>query len=140
MSIWTPEKEETVSTMSATSGYFASVQQISGKRIHDAGRGFAVDQDDGVEFSGGESGIDLLGIDVFAPFDLERLGVFAATFGDIEPFVGERAAHAAEDAAIDQIADRRLHHAPGGGGGEKDRLFGAEQGSAASGERRGKDS
>ncbi len=82
--------------------------------IHHAGRGFAVNQDDGVEFSGGEPGIDLLWIDVFSPFDLERLGVFSAAFGDVEPFVGERAAHAAEHAAIDQVADRRLHYAPGG--------------------------
>ena len=66
-------------------------------------------------------------IDVFSPLDLERLGVLPAAFGDIEPFVGEGAAHAAEDAAIDEVADRRLHHAPGRGGGEKDGLLGAEE-------------
>ena len=86
-----------------------------------------MDQDDGVELSAGEFLIDCLGIDVFAPFDLQRFRIFSATPGDVEPFVGERAAHAAENAAIDQVTDRCLHHAPGRGGGEKDRLFGCEQ-------------
>ena len=82
---------------------------------------------DGVELSGGELGVDVFRIDVFSPFDLQRLGVFAAALGDVEPFVGERAAHAAKDAAIDQVADGGLHHAPGRGGGKEDRLFGHEQ-------------
>ena len=72
-----------------------------------------MNQHDGVELSRGEPGIDLLRIDVFSPIDLQRLRVFAAAFGDVEPFVRERAAHAAEHAAIDQVADRRLHHTPG---------------------------
>ena len=58
--------------------------------------------------------VDIFVIDVFSPIDLQRLGVFAAAFGDIEPFVGERAAHAAKHTAIDEIPDGRLHHAPGG--------------------------
>ena len=66
-------------------------------------------------------------IDVFAPFNLQRFRIFAGTPGDIEPFVGERTTHAAEGGAIDQVTNRRLHHTPGRGGGEKDRLFGCEQ-------------
>ena len=51
---------------------------------------------DGVEFSGRELCIDVFVIDVFSPLDLEWLGVFATALGDIEPFVGERTAHATE--------------------------------------------
>jgi len=72
-----------------------------------------VNQRDGVEFSGRERTIDIFVVDVFSPIDLERFGVFPAASRDIEPFVGERATHAAEHAAINQIADRRFHHAPG---------------------------
>ena len=86
-----------------------------------------MNQRDGVEFSGREFGVDIFVIDVFAPIDLKRLGVFAATFRDIEPFVGEGAAHAAKDAAIDEVADRCFHHAPGGGSGKENRLFCSEQ-------------
>src|SRR5204863_4985249 len=97
------------------------------QRIHQPGGSLAVDQDDRIEVSAGESLVDCLGIDMFAPFDLQRLRIFSATPGDVEPFVGECAAHATEDAAIDQITDRCLHHTPGRGGGEKDGLFGYEQ-------------
>ena len=71
-----------------------------------------MNQSDGVEFSGREFRIDVFVIDVLSPIDLEWLGVFAATPGDIEPLVGKRAAHATEHAAINQIADGCFHHAP----------------------------
>ncbi len=85
-----------------------------------------MDQRDGVEFSGRERGIERRGIDVLAPIDLKRLGFLPAAAGDVEPFIGERAAHAAEDALADEIADGGFHHAPGGGGGKEDGLFGAK--------------
>src|ERR1017187_3742478 len=58
--------------------------------------------------------INILRIDVFSPLDLQRLRVFSTALGYVEPFVGEGAAHAAKHAAIDQVADRGFHHAPGG--------------------------
>ena len=113
--------------MSATSGYFARVQQISGNWIHHAGGGFVVDQGDGVELPGRELSVDRLVIDRLPPLHLQRLGFLPAAARDIEPLVGERAAHAAEDALPNEIADRRLHHAPGRGGGKKNRLLRAKQ-------------
>ena len=86
-----------------------------------------MDQHDGVELSSGEFLVDCLVIDVFAPFDLQRFSILSATFGDVEPLVREGTAHAAEHAAIDQVADRRLHHTPRRGGGEKYGLPGCEQ-------------
>ena len=86
-----------------------------------------MDEGDGVELSGRELRIDRLGIDRLPPLHLERLGFLAAAPRHVEPFVGKRAAHAAEDALPDEIADRALHHAPGRGGGKKDRLLRAEQ-------------
>src|ERR1051325_3248073 len=50
--------------------------------------------------------------DVFSPVHLERLGVFPAAARDIEPLVRKRAAHAAQNAAIGEVADRRFHHPP----------------------------
>ena len=108
-------------------GIFRQDAAISPQRIHHAGRGFIVNQRDGIELSGRQLPIDCLRIDVLAPFDLQRLGVLAAPLRDIEPFVRKRAAHAAEHAAIDQIADRGFHHAPGRGRGKKHRLLRAEQ-------------
>ncbi len=62
-------------------------------------------QRDRVEFSTGQLSIDILRIDVFSPINLERLGLFSATLCDIEPFIGERAAHAAQHAAISDVSD-----------------------------------
>ena len=56
--------------------------------------------------------IDLLLIDMFSPFDLEWLGLLAAALCHVEPFVRERAAHAAKHSAIDQIPDRTLPSRP----------------------------
>ena len=127
IAIGTAENEETLSTMSATSGYFASVQQISG-------RGFMTPVEVSLWMRVTASNrpvaslrIELLRIDVLAPIDLERLGFLAAAARDVEPLVGKRAAHAAEDALGDEIADRRFHHAPSRGGGKKDWLLRAEQ-------------
>ena len=75
------------------------------QRIHDAGRGFTVGQRDGVEFAGRQLAIDVLRVDMFSPFHLEGLGVFSTALCNIEPFVGERAAHAAQHATIDQVPD-----------------------------------
>src|SRR5207249_7111744 len=58
---------------------------------------------------------------------LKRLGIFPASFRDIEPLVGKRSAHAAKHTPIDQIADRRFHHAPRGRRGKKHRLLCTEQ-------------
>ena len=40
-------------------------------------------------------------------------GFLAAAPRDVEPLIGERAAHAAEHALAHEIADRGFHHAPG---------------------------
>ena len=85
-----------------------------------------MDEGDGVELSGRELRIDRLVIDGLPPLHLERLGFLAAAARDVEPFVGKSAAHAAEDALPNEIADRRLHHAPGRGSGKKDGLLRAE--------------
>ena len=50
MSIFMAEKMRRLSTISATSGYFASVQQISGGDSSRGGR-FRCDQGNGVELS-----------------------------------------------------------------------------------------
>ena len=127
MSILTPEKEETVSTTSMTSGYLARAQQISGS-------GFITPVEVSLWIRVTVSNFPVASclsiafwIDVFSPIDLERLGVFSTALRDIEPFVRERAAHAAEHAAIDQVTDRRFHHAPRRRGGKKHRLFCSEQ-------------
>ena len=86
-----------------------------------------MDEGDGVEFPGRELGVDRLVIDRFAPGHLERLGFLAAAPRNVEPFVGKGAAHAAEHALPNEIADRRLHHAPGRGSGKKDGLLRSEQ-------------
>ena len=72
-----------------------------------------MDQRDGVEVLGRKFFIEHGGIDGFAPIDLERLGFLFAAPADVEPFVGERAAHAIEDAARNEITDRSFHYAPG---------------------------
>ena len=98
-----------------------------GERAHDAGGSFVVDDGEGVELAGGELFVHGLGADGRAPVHLERLGLFAAAFGDVEPFVRKRAAHAVEDLSGDEIADGAFHHAPGGRGGEIDQLLGGKQ-------------
>src|SRR5262245_3560468 len=64
---------------------------------------------------------------MLSPFHLKRLSIFTAPLGDIEPFVRERAAHAAQHAAIGEITDRCFHDPPCRGGGKKHRLLCAEQ-------------
>src|SRR4029077_1242536 len=66
-------------------------------------------------------------VDMFSPLDLKRFSVFSASLCDIEPLVGERAAHAAKHAAIDQVADGRFHYAPRRRRGKEHRLFCSEQ-------------
>lgn len=94
---------------------------------HDAGGGFVMDEGEGIEFAGGEFGVHLLGEDGAAPIDLEGFGLLAAALGDIEPFVGESAAHAVEDLFGDEVADCSFHDAPGGGGGEINETVGVEE-------------
>jgi hypothetical protein len=72
-----------------------------------------MNQGDGVESPAGQLAIDGFLVDVFAPFDLQRLRFLSATPRDVEPFVGERAAHAAEHALAHDVADGCFHHAPG---------------------------
>lgn len=67
-------------------------------------------------------------IDVFSPIKLQRLGAFAATPRDIKPFIGERTAHAAKDAAINQVANGGFHYSPCRGSGEKNRLLRSKEG------------
>ena len=77
--------------------------------------------------SGRELRVDRFVINRLAPLHLERLGLLAATPRDVEPFIGKRAAHAAEDTLPNEIADGRLHHSPGGRRRKKNRLACAEQ-------------
>ena len=121
------ENEETVSTMRATSGYFANDVADLCERIHDAGRGFVVDQGDGVEIAGSEFLVEGRRVDRPAPLDLKRFGVLSATAADVEPFVGEGAAHAVENPTRNEIADGCFHHAPGGRSGKEDWLLRSEQ-------------
>ena len=72
-----------------------------------------MNQSDGVESPARQLVIDRFLIDVFTPFDLQRFRFLSATSGDVEPLVGERAAHAAEHALAHDIADGCFHHAPG---------------------------
>src|SRR5262245_45669760 len=64
---------------------------------------------------------------MLAPLHLKRLRIFPTSLRNIEPFVRKRAAHAAKHAAIDQIADRRFHHAPCRRRGKKHWLLCSEQ-------------
>ena len=72
-----------------------------------------MNQSDGVESPARQLVIDRFVIDVFSPFDLQRSASFPQRLRDIEPLVGERAAHAAEHALAHDIADGCFHHAPG---------------------------
>ena len=126
--IGTAEKEETRVHDERDVGIFRERAANLRQRIHHAGGGFVMNESDGVELSGREFRVDRLVIDRLPPLHLERLGLLAATPGDIEPFVGKRAAHAAEDAvALTRLRIGRFHHAPGGRGGKKNRLLRAEQ-------------
>ena len=86
-----------------------------------------MNQRNGVEPAGGELRFERAVIDRLAPLDPERLGFLPAAARDFEPFVGKSAAHAAEDALPNDIADRCLHHSPGRGSGKENRLSGAEE-------------
>ena len=96
-----------------------------GEWIHHAGGGLVVDESDDVELAGGKLRINRGGIDGDAPLKLERFGLFPASAGDIDPLVGKGSRAAAEHLFDDEVADRAFHHTPGGGGGEKNGLFGA---------------
>src|SRR5947208_2198096 len=82
---------------------------------------------DRVESSSSQLSIHSCGIDMFSPINLERFCDFSAALCNIEPFIGERAAHAAKHAAISKVPDGSLHHAPGRGSRKKNRLFCSEQ-------------
>ena len=97
------------------------------ERVQNAAGGFVVNERDGVETALGELFAHLLRPDRLTPLDLQSLGLLAAALGDIEPLVGKRTAHAVQNFFGNQIADRAFHHAPGGGGGEKDRAGGSEK-------------
>ena len=127
IAIGTAENDETVSTMSATSRIFRHRATNLRQRIHHAGGGFVMNQSNGVELSRSRAVDPARWIDVSAPFHLQRFGLFSAAPRDIEPFVGERAAHAAKDALADEIADRCFHHAPGRRGRKKNRLLRSEE-------------
>ena len=97
-----------------------------GERIGHSCGGLVVDEGDGVEFAGGEFGIDVGGIDRGAPVVLQGFGVFAAAAGNVDPLVGESAGAAAEYFFGNEVAEAALHDAPGGRGGEEDGLLRAE--------------
>ena len=82
---------------------------------------------DSVELSRCEGMIDFLVIDVFSPFHLQGLSLFSAAPCDVEPFVGECAAHAAKHAFVYNIADSGFHHTPGRRSGQEDGLFCSEK-------------
>ena len=82
------------------------------ERIHHPGGRFTVGQRDGIEFSTGQLSVEIFVVDVLPPFDLKRLGFLPTTPGDIEPFVGERAAHAIQDFFSHEVANCALHHSP----------------------------
>ena len=71
-----------------------------------------MDERDRVKFSSRQAPVQLLVIDMFSPFDLERFRLFSTTLSNVEPFVGERTAHAAKYSAIRKVPNRRLHYAP----------------------------
>jgi hypothetical protein len=75
-----------------------------GQRVEHSGRGFVVDEGDGVESPMGQLLVDQFRQDRVAPFDLQGLGFFAAAFAHVEPFVGESAAHAVEDLFLYEVA------------------------------------
>src|SRR5881394_2675847 len=77
----------------------------------------------GVELAGGELLVDGIRQDGRAPFDFEAFGLLAATLGDVEPFIGEGAAHAAEDLFGDEVPNRAFHDAPGGAGAQVNQLL-----------------
>ena len=97
------------------------------ERAHDAGGSFVVDERERIELTGGELRVNLLGADGGAPRHLQAFGVLAAALGDIEPLVGERAAHAVQDFLGHEIADGAFHHAPRAGSGEINQLLRGEQ-------------
>ena len=80
-------------------------------------------QRNGVKFSSGQLPFEIFVVDMLAPFDLKRFGVFSASFGNIQPLIRERAAHAAKHAAIDNITNGRFHHTPSRRRGKKHRLL-----------------
>jgi len=86
-----------------------------------------MDERERVELASGELLVHFLSADGRAPRDLKPFGLFATALADIEPLVGERAAHAVENFLRDEIADGAFHHAPGGRSAEIDELFGGEQ-------------
>jgi len=86
-----------------------------------------MNQSNGVESPARQLVIESFLVDVFAPFDLQRLRFLSATPRNVEPFIGERAAHAAEHALADDVADGCFHYAPGGRGGKKNGLLRSEQ-------------
>jgi hypothetical protein len=86
-----------------------------------------VNQRQRVELARGQFFIHRFRANGRAPRHLERFGLFAAAFRDIEPFVGKCAAHAVEHFFGDQIADGAFHHPPGGGGAQKNQLLGVEK-------------
>jgi hypothetical protein len=71
---------------------------------------------------------DLLPSDRLAPFNLKSDRVSTATLGDVKPLVRKGSTHTVEDfASPHEVADRALHHAPSGGSGEKDGMFGLKE-------------
>jgi len=86
-----------------------------------------MNQGNGIELPTRQFAVDCPLIDMFAPFDLQRLRFLSATSRDIEPFIGKRAAHGAEDALAHDVADGRFHHAPGRRGRKENGLLRSEQ-------------
>ena len=86
-----------------------------------------MDEGEGIELPGFEAFAHQLRSDGLAPCDGEELGIEAAAFGDIEPFVGKGPAAAVEDFFGNEIAEASFHRPPGGRGGEEDPGRGPEE-------------
>ena len=92
-----------------------------------ASGGLIVDEGHGVELTGGQALVDLVGTHGLAPLHGVGFGFLAAALGHVQPLVGESAVAAVEDLFLHQIADGTLHHAPGGGSAQKHLLFRAKE-------------
>src|SRR5213083_1191170 len=86
-----------------------------------------MNQGDGIELPTRQFAVDCPLIDMFAPFDLQRLRFLSAAARNVEPLIGKRATHAAEHALAHDVADGRFHYARGRLGGKKNRLLRSEQ-------------
>jgi hypothetical protein len=92
-----------------------------------AGGGFVVNEGHRVEFSRGETLVDLIAAIMGWPHSTCRPRLPCRSAWKRQPLVGEGAVAAVEHLFLHQIADAALHHAPGRGCAQKHLLLRAEQ-------------